>query len=79
MRSKPKIAAVTLMLGTAAAAAAQNPTRAEAFASQFQQMQALSSTSSYAFKPAPTLATTSDAPVRNESTRGASPVHTSSK
>jgi hypothetical protein len=67
MRSKLKIVAFSLMFGTAAVAAAQTPTRADAFAAQLREMQALSSTSPYAFKPAPALSTRPDDPVGNES------------
>lgn len=67
MKSKLKIAVVALTLGTAAVATAQAQTRAQTFADQFQQMQALSSTSPYAFDAAPTLTAQAAAPASRES------------
>jgi hypothetical protein len=58
MNSNPKIVATALLLGAATVAAAQTPARAPSFAEQFRQMQALNSTSPYAFALAqPTLGT----------------------
>jgi hypothetical protein len=67
MKSKLKIAAVALMLGSATVATAQTQTRAQTFADQFQQMQALASTSPYAFDAPPVFDTRSADPVGNAS------------
>ena len=61
-----KIIAGTLLVGTATLAVAQTPTRAQTFASQFAQMQALSGTSTYTFKPAPVLQAQAADPVGHE-------------
>jgi hypothetical protein len=67
MKSKIEIAAVALLLGTATAAAAQAPARTQRFTEQFAQMQALSSTNTYAFKPAVVVADGPRAPLGNVS------------
>lgn len=55
MKSKLKLAAVAILLGSATAAAAQTPARTQGFATQFEQMQALSSVNPYTFGPAPVV------------------------
>jgi hypothetical protein len=67
MKSKLKIAAVALMLGTATVAAAQMPTRAQTFADQLQQWQALTSAGTYAFHTPPVIGGKLENPVGNES------------
>jgi hypothetical protein len=66
MSSKLKVVALAVMLGTATVAAAQSTSRAQAFASQFQQYQALSGTGTYNFRAGPKFGTAQD-PVGNES------------
>jgi hypothetical protein len=64
MKSKLKLAAVAILLGTATAAAAQTPAGAQGFAAQFEQLQALSSVNPYTFKPAPVVGNAAPAPAR---------------
>jgi len=69
MSSKLKVAVLAVVLGTATVAAAQSPSKAQAFASQLQQFQNLSSTAAgtYTFHPAPALGYKPQDPVGNES------------
>ena len=64
-----KVIAGTLLLGTATLAAAQTPSRAQAFASQFAQMQSLSgnTASTYAYKTPPALHAQADDPASKPS------------
>ena len=66
MSSKLKVAALAVLLGTATVAAAQTSSKAQDFASQVQQYQALSGTGTYTFRAAPTLSRTPQDPVANE-------------
>ena len=61
-----KVIAGTLLVGTATFAAAQAPTRAQAFASQMAQMQALSGTGTYTFHSSPVLSAKAADPVVKE-------------
>jgi hypothetical protein len=67
MSSKLKVAALAVLLGTATVAAAQSPSRAQAFASQLQQYEALSGTGTYTFHAAPKFSNTPQDPVGKES------------
>ena len=67
MSSKLKVAALAVLLGTATVAAAQSPSKAQTFASQLQQYQALSGTGTYTFRTAPKLSNRPQDPVANES------------
>jgi hypothetical protein len=62
-----RFTAAALLFGTATIAAAQQSSRAQTFAEQLKQMEALSSTSTYPFKPQPTLRNQADDPVARES------------
>src|SRR4051812_48983849 len=61
-----KVIAGTLLVGTATLAAAQTPTRAQTFASQIAQMQALAGTSTYTFHTPPVLSAQAADPVGKE-------------
>ena len=69
MQTKLKIIAAAVMLGTATLAAAQAPSRAQTFASQFSSFQTLSAStaSTYAYKASPVLSRTAQDPVATES------------
>ncbi|HVO87915.1 MAG TPA: hypothetical protein VMV45_05185 [Casimicrobiaceae bacterium] len=68
MKTKLKLAALAILLGTTTIAAAQTSTRAQAFADQLKQMQALSAQSdTYVFHPAPVLHRNGDDPVARQS------------
>jgi hypothetical protein len=62
-----KVITGALLVGTATLAAAQSPTRAQTFASQFAQMQNLSATGTYTFKSPPVLSAQAEDPVGRES------------
>jgi hypothetical protein len=66
MSTKLKVAALVTLLGTATVAAAQSSSEAQNFTDQFQQLQALTSTGTYTFHPAPSLGNSAQDPVGNE-------------
>jgi hypothetical protein len=66
-KTKLKVVALSVLLGTATVAAAQSHSDARTFASQLQQYQALSGTGTYTFRAAPTLSNTPQDPVGRES------------
>jgi hypothetical protein len=62
-----KVIAGALLLSASTLAAAQSLTRAQTFAAQFKEMQALTGSSASTFKPRPTLRAEPDDPVGHES------------
>ena len=67
MKTKLKVVALSVVVGTATVAAAQSPGEAQSFANQLQQYQALSGTGTYTFHATPKLSSTPQDPVGNES------------
>jgi hypothetical protein len=67
MKTKLKVVALSVLLGTATVAAAQSPGEAQTFANQLQQYQALSGTGTYKFHAAPKFSSTPQDPISKES------------
>jgi hypothetical protein len=67
MKTKLKIALVSVLLGAATAAVAQTPDRAQIFADQIRNEQGLSGTGTYTFRAPPSFSNKSQDAVGNES------------
>jgi hypothetical protein len=67
MNNTLKLAIGAVLIGAATLASAQTQSRAQLFAEQFKQMQALQDTGTNTFKPAPTFRNKPDDPVQGRS------------
>jgi hypothetical protein len=67
MKTKLKVVALAVLLGTATVAAAQSPGEAQTFADQIQYWQGLSGIGTYTFHSPPTFSNKPQDPVGNES------------
>lgn len=67
MKTKMKVVALAILLGTATVAAAQSTSTPRTFANEIQYWQGLSGTGTYTFHSSPTFSRTPQDPIGNES------------